>query len=83
MSLFQTVEQGQPFEHSWISLHTRVPPKIGSLAFGERSPGDYGPRTYWLTITLPWKRDVYDITTDEMVHKCPRMAIGFRFWRDR
>jgi hypothetical protein len=68
--MLQTVELYQPFKHRGISLHVRIADR------------NVGPRTFWLTISLPWKRECYDINIDEMVYKHPRIAIGFRFWRD-
>lgn len=61
----------KPFEllkHRLISLHVR-PTKDGT------------PKTYWLTITMPWRETLYDITMDEERRSHPRYCFGFRFHR--
>ncbi len=66
--MMQVVKAGYPFYHRGISLHKRLP------ATGE-------PPTYWLTLTMPWKQWLYDLTIDDMRYKHPHWSFGFRFWR--
>jgi hypothetical protein len=63
-----------PFNHSVVSLHTRLPYRVGEQASPE-------PPTHWLTLTMPWKQWLYDVATDEVKYKHPRWSFGFRFWR--
>lgn len=67
----RTLHQGEPLPRSIIGLHKRIHCKRGHQTVE--------PPTYWLTITLPWRRVMYDVNTDAMQKTWPRLSIGFRF----
>jgi hypothetical protein len=56
---------------SIISLHKRIHCARGEYTFE--------PPTYWLTLTMPWRIEMYDVNTDAMQRTFPRLSIGFRF----
>jgi hypothetical protein len=66
-----TLYQGEPLQRSLVGWHKRV-----HCARGEGTPE---PPTYWLTVTLPWRKTMYDITTDTLHRTFPKLSIGFRF----
>lgn len=69
----EAVNIGEPFTHRGVSIHKRIPCRKGQITCE--------PPTYWLTLSMPWKRLMFDINQDAMVRAHPRYSLGFRFFK--
>jgi hypothetical protein len=73
----QIVLSGTPYKHRWMSFHKRIPARYEeNLKKYVPTPE---PATYWVSVTMPWKRRMYAINVDsfELLH--PVYCFGFRF----
>jgi hypothetical protein len=63
----RTLEAGEVAQHRWVSFWKRL--------------SKHESATYWLTVTMPWKQQMYDVSLDEFRRAHPMWCIGFRFHR--